>query len=90
MQVFQVQKELDRINQEERLERAPEAGGHPAPTTGGGAEGGQGPAAEGGQRRAAERVRLEEQVLPVMLEAMWAANVLDIDSTVRCVCKKVR
>ena len=33
--------------------------------------------------------RLEEAALPVMLDAMWAANVLDIESTVRSVCKKV-
>ena len=39
--------------------------------------------------QAAERQRLEEAALPVMLDAMWAANVLDIESTVRSVCKKV-
>ncbi len=31
------------------------------------------------QRRAA----LEERALPLMLDAMWAANVLDIETTVR-------
>ena len=40
-------------------------------------------------QQAAERQRLEEAALPVMLDAMWAANVLDIESTVRSVCKKV-
>ncbi|KXZ52148.1 hypothetical protein GPECTOR_10g777 [Gonium pectorale] len=36
-----------------------------------------------------ERQRLEEAALPLMLEAMWAANVLDIQSTLRKVCKFV-
>ncbi|KAL4451590.1 hypothetical protein ABPG75_007252 [Micractinium tetrahymenae] len=40
-------------------------------------------------RVAAERVKLEEQSLPLMLEAMWAANKLDIEATVRHVCKKL-
>ncbi|KAG2430677.1 hypothetical protein HYH02_013674 [Chlamydomonas schloesseri] len=36
-----------------------------------------------------ERQRLEEATLPLMLEAMWAANVLDIQSTLKKVCKFV-
>jgi len=36
---------------------------------------------------AAQRVALEEKALPLMLEAMWAANVLDIEATLRHVCK---
>lgn len=36
------------------------------------------------------RAQLEEATLPLMLDAMWAANVLDIESTLRHVCKKVR
>ena len=39
--------------------------------------------------QAAERAAMEEAALPLMLDAMWAANVLDIESTVRSVCKKV-
>ncbi|DBA91090.1 TPA: hypothetical protein ACH3X1_016055 [Trebouxia sp. C0004] len=35
------------------------------------------------------RAHLEEATLPLMLDAMWAANVLDIESTLRHVCKKV-
>lgn len=35
------------------------------------------------------RAQLEEATLPLMLDAMWAANVLDIESTLRHVCKKV-
>lgn len=38
---------------------------------------------------AAERAKLEEQALPIMLDAMWAANVLDIQSTLRHVCRRV-
>ena len=38
---------------------------------------------------AAERARLEEASLPLMLDAMWAANLIDIQSTVRHVCRKV-
>lgn len=38
---------------------------------------------------AAERTRLEEANLPLMLEAMWAANLIDIQSTVRSVCRQV-
>ncbi|KAH7622760.1 hypothetical protein Ndes2526B_g03599 [Nannochloris sp. 'desiccata'] len=37
----------------------------------------------------AERVKAEEDTLPLMLDAMWAANVLDIESTLRKVCKSV-
>ena len=36
------------------------------------------------------RAQLEEATLPLMLDAMWAANVLDIENTLRHVCKKVR
>lgn len=38
---------------------------------------------------AAERARLEEASLPLMLDAMWAANLIDIQSTLRHVCRKV-
>lgn len=38
---------------------------------------------------AVERARLEEASLPLMLEAMWAANVLDIQSTLRHVTRAV-
>jgi hypothetical protein len=31
-------------------------------------------------------LQLEEESLPLMLEAMWAANVLDVQSTIRKVC----
>ncbi|GFR42214.1 hypothetical protein Agub_g3105 [Astrephomene gubernaculifera] len=36
-----------------------------------------------------ERQRLEEAALPLMLEAMWAANVLDIQNTLKKVCRAV-
>ncbi|KAG2492691.1 hypothetical protein HYH03_009105 [Edaphochlamys debaryana] len=36
-----------------------------------------------------ERQRLEEAAMPLMLEAMWAANVLDIQATLKKVCKFV-
>ena len=36
------------------------------------------------------RAQLEEATLPLMLDAMWAANVLDIESTLQHVCKKVK
>ena len=39
---------------------------------------------------AAKRQEIEEAALPLMLDAMWAANLMDIDSTVRSVCQKVR
>eukprot|EP00891_Asterochloris_glomerata_P009342 jgi/Astpho2/9342/Aster-07279 len=35
------------------------------------------------------RQRLEEASLPLMLDALWAGNVLDIETTLRHVCKKV-
>jgi len=38
---------------------------------------------------AAERVRVEEESLPLMLDAMWAANALDIEATLRHVCRRV-
>lgn len=52
------------------------------------AEGGAGPSAGKGPsiEELMERQRLEEATLPLMLEAMWAANVLDIQNTL----KKVR
>ena len=37
----------------------------------------------------AERQRMEEAAMPLMLDAMWAANVLDIEGTLRAVCRKV-
>ena len=40
-------------------------------------------------KAAAERARLEEAALPLMLEAMWAANMCDIELTVRHVCQRV-
>jgi curved DNA-binding protein CbpA len=38
---------------------------------------------------AAQRAALEEKTLPLMLEAMWAANILDIEATLRHVCKTI-
>ncbi|RMZ52642.1 hypothetical protein APUTEX25_000761 [Auxenochlorella protothecoides] len=38
---------------------------------------------------AMKRARLEEASLPLMLEAMWAANVLDVQSTLRHVTRAV-
>lgn len=32
---------------------------------------------------------MEEEALPVMLEAMWAANVVDIQNTLQAVCDRV-
>ena len=37
----------------------------------------------------AEKAKLEEATLPLMLEVMWAANVLDIQSTLRHVARVV-
>lgn len=36
-----------------------------------------------------KRAELEEAALPVVLEAMWAANVIDIQSTIKKVCHRV-
>ena len=41
------------------------------------------------QARLQERARLEEEALPLMLEAMWKANECDIDRTLAAVCKRV-
>ena len=38
---------------------------------------------------AAARGKLEEESLPLMLDAMWAANRLDIEATLRHVCKRL-
>ena len=37
----------------------------------------------------AQTAKIEELALPLMLEAMWAANVVDIETTVAKVCKEV-
>ena len=39
---------------------------------------------------ASERQKLEEAALPLMLDAMWAANVMDIESSLKAVCHDVR
>ena len=39
---------------------------------------------------ASERQKLEEAALPLMLDAMWAANVMDIQQTLKAVCHEVR
>lgn len=52
----------------------------------------QGTEAEEANRKlqnAAKRQEAEDAALPLMLDAMWAANKMDIDSTVRSVCHKV-
>jgi curved DNA-binding protein CbpA len=36
-----------------------------------------------------ERVQAEQASLPLMLDAMWAANALDIEATLRDVCRRV-
>lgn len=41
------------------------------------------------QLHSQKRQNLEEATLPLMLDAMWAANVVDIETTVRSVCQKV-
>lgn len=45
--------------------------------------------AQAAANAAAERARAEEDSLPLMLDAMWAANVIDIESTLRHVCRRV-
>ncbi|KAF5827246.1 hypothetical protein DUNSADRAFT_1070 [Dunaliella salina] len=64
-----------------------------AGSSAGGAAGQQGHAgARETKESAAHRaalLQLEEESLPLMLEAMWAANVLDVQSTIRKVCEKV-
>lgn len=35
------------------------------------------------------RAKLEEGRIPIMLEAMWAANSIDIENTVRQVCTQL-
>ena len=37
----------------------------------------------------AEKAKLEEAALPLMLEVMWAANVVDIQTTLRHVARTV-
>ena len=37
----------------------------------------------------AEKAKLEEATLPLMLEVMWAANVVDIQTTLRHVARTV-
>jgi len=45
-----------------------------------------GHAGDGGR---AAQLKMEEMALPLMMEAMWAANVVDIERTLGQVCKKV-
>ncbi|PNH06569.1 Chaperone protein dnaJ 10 [Tetrabaena socialis] len=61
------------------------AAGGSAPAAASAAAAGAGPSIE----QLMERQRLEEAALPLMLEAMWAANVLDIQNTLRKVCRFV-
>jgi hypothetical protein len=77
---------------------------HP-PQVAGEASSQQPPAQEGGQEEEkeeaqpsalrlspeemAERQKLEDETLPLMLEAMWAANAIDIQTTLKAACQKV-
>lgn len=42
------------------------------------------------QHLSQQKQSMEEATLPLMLDAMWAANVVDIETTVRSVCQKAR
>ncbi|KAG2485127.1 hypothetical protein HYH03_016114 [Edaphochlamys debaryana] len=54
------------------------------------AQGGDAPPAPGPSiEQLMARQKLEEATLPLVLEAMWAANVLDIQATLKRVCKFV-
>lgn len=44
---------------------------------------------EAAMRTMLERAALEEEGCPLMLEAMWAANALDIQNTITKVCKRL-
>eukprot|EP00887_Chlorella_sp_A99_P007866 scaffold20.g7866.t1 len=95
LQVYKAQtdiEKLDRLEQQQQQQSGAAAGAAGQPEIAG-----------AGQRQppapappadpallAAERARLEEQALPLMLEAMWAANLLDIQSTLRHVSKAHR
>ena len=41
--------------------------------------------ADAGDKR---KARMEEMALPLMMEAMWAANVVDIEETVASACRE--
>ncbi|EFJ53165.1 molecular chaperone [Volvox carteri f. nagariensis] len=61
-----------------------------SPTTGGSSTAATAPPAAGPtMEQLMERQKLEEAALPLMLEAMWAANVLDIQNTLKKVCQFV-
>ncbi|KAK9865762.1 hypothetical protein WJX84_008412 [Apatococcus fuscideae] len=66
------------VNMEAQAPGHPDQPSEPAPSQ-------PGPSVE----HLAERQRMEEAAMPLMLDAMWAANVLDIEGTLRSVCKKV-
>lgn len=59
----------------------------PPPMPGGGSAGGRARAST--EALQLEKAALEGKALPLMLDAMWAANVLDIEATLRHVCQAV-
>ena len=80
MRVMQAHFEIKKLNDEERKAESSSSSTGASGSSSGGAD-----EKKSGNRKA----KIEEMALPLMLEAMWAANVVDIETTVAKVCSKV-
>ena len=99
MRVMQAHFEIKKVNEEDKKlalegrgeggEEESGVGGQPSsssasPMTAAAARAGSTASATG-----KKKAKLEEMALPLMLEAMWAANVVDIEDTVALACKQL-
>eukprot|EP00873_Tetraselmis_striata_P033314 jgi/Tetstr1/453578/TSEL_040546.t1 len=82
--VFKAQQDMEAAARKAAAEEGADAARRPAE-----GEADDAAASSDREQSAAERAKMEDVALPIMLDAMWAANAVDIQSTLRNVCSAV-